>query len=360
VAKILMGVAAVCASAAGAAQSVEHVNVYKEDGRFAGWPANNGMWSWGDEIVVGFIRGYFKNVTEGHAIDSEKPAGPQFARSIDGGRTWTLETPSFLDEQGGQRAPMPCTEAIDFTHPDFAMRLRMNNTPPGHSRIYYSHDRCRTWAGPYQLPLFDQKRIMARTDYIVNGPHDAMAFVTAAKQNGREGRVFCTRTTDGGQTWRFVSWIGPEPDGFSIMPATVRLSDTTLVTTIRRREGREHWIDVYRSTDDGQTWHLLKERMTSTGGSVGNPPSLTRLPDGRLVVAYGYRSDPYGIRARISRDGGETWGDERVLRDDGGCWDLGYPRTVQRADGKLVTIYYFNDAPDAERYIAATIWDPGP
>ena len=45
--------------------------------------------------------------------------------------------------------------------------------------------------------------------------------------------------------------------------------------------------------------------------------------------------------------------------DSGGCWDLGYPRTVQRPDGKLATLYYFNDDPQHERYIAATIWDPG-
>jgi hypothetical protein len=32
---------------------------------------------------------------------------------------------------------------------------------------------------------------------------------------------------------------------------------------------------------------------------------------------------------------------------------------VQRADGQVVTIYYFNDAKDGERYIAATIWDAG-
>jgi hypothetical protein len=52
-----------------------------------------------------------------------------------------------------------------------------------------------------------------------------------------------------------------------------------------------------------------------------------------------------------------TWGPELMLRDDAGTWDLGYPRTVQRADGKIVTVYYFNDAKDRERYIAATIWD---
>jgi hypothetical protein len=58
---------------------------------------------------------------------------------------------------------------------------------------------------------------------------------------------------------------------------------------------------------------------------------------------------------RESGDGGRTWEREIVLRDDGGGRDIGYPRTVQRPDGKIVTIYYFHDQPKGDRYIAATI-----
>ena len=47
-----------------------------------------------------------------------------------------------------------------------------------------------------------------------------------------------------------------------------------------------------------------------------------------------------------------------MLREDGGDHDIGYPRTVERPDGKLVTVYYSNDQPNGERYIAATIWQP--
>ena len=36
--------------------------------------------------------------------------------------------------------------------------------------------------------------VMARTDYIVNGPDDCHVFLTASKKNRREGRVFCGRT----------------------------------------------------------------------------------------------------------------------------------------------------------------------
>ena len=31
---------------------VQHRFVYKEPGRFAGWPANGGIWHWGDEILL--------------------------------------------------------------------------------------------------------------------------------------------------------------------------------------------------------------------------------------------------------------------------------------------------------------------
>jgi len=85
---------------------------------------------------------------------------------------------------------------------------------------------------------------------------------------------------------------------------------------------------------------------------------MIKLKDGRLAVTYGYRSEPYGIRARLSKDEGQNWGKEIILRNDGGCWDLGYPRSMQRPDGKIVTIYYFNEHNDSERYIAATLWNP--
>jgi hypothetical protein len=64
------------------------------------------------------------------------------------------------------------------------------------------------------------------------------------------------------------------------------------------------------------------------------------------------------MRARASRDNGNTWGQETVLRDDGGMLDLGYPRTVLRDDGKLLTVYYYNYGADDDRFIAGTLFDP--
>jgi hypothetical protein len=89
---------------------------------------------------------------------------------------------------------------------------------------------------------------------------------------------------------------------------------------------------------------------------------MIRLRDGRVCLTYGVRAAPYSIRARLSADGGRTWGEEIVLRDGGGGADLGYPRSTQRKDGKVVTVYYFWERKiGPERFVAATIWaPPGP
>lgn len=354
---------AVIAASAEPAKVLENVIVYKEADRFAGWPANNGMWTWGDdEIVVGFTLGWHKE-KEGHTIDPDRKSVKRFARSTDGGRTWTLEPEeSFKDP--GQDAATALAEPMDFSDPNFALLFVMSSSQRGFSRFFYSTDRCKSWKGPFAFPALDQIGIMARTDYIIDGPKEMMVFMTAGKRDDTEGRPFCARTIDGGLTWQFVAYITPEPPkgGYSIMPATVRVSDSELVSIIRRREkigpenGSAWWIDCWKSYDNGATWHIKHNPLAA---NQGNPATLHKLKDGRLVAVYGHRGAPYGIRARISTDNGESWGDEIILRDDGARWDLGYPRTVIRPDGKLVTAYYFNDAAQKERYIAATIWDPG-
>jgi hypothetical protein len=353
------------ACAAFAAEPSKNIMVYREDGRFAGWPANHGIWSWGNEILVGFEIGAFKLNPRSHAIDYSQPAEHVLARSLDGGETWRIERPQGLrpppDRKiagvptgSGGRDAVEFIGAMDFTRPGFVFTARMEDIHVGPSRFYYSEDRGATWQGPFRLPDFGQKGIAARTDYLVNGKHDATVFLTAAKSNGREGRVIATRTRDGGKSWQLVSFVTSEPEGddFAIMPSSVRLPDGTIVTAVRRRR----FIELYRSGDGGRTWQFVNQPAPSTGG--GNPPHMIRLRDGRLALTYGYRSSPFGIRARLSRDDGRTWSEEIILRADGGGGDLGYPRTVERPDGKLVTVYYFNDDAQRERYIAGTIWDP--
>jgi hypothetical protein len=336
--------------------SKENITVFSEPGRYGGWPANHGLWQWGDEIVAGFEVAWYKHPVNDHAVDRSKPFENWQARSLDGGKTWKAENGLPFGTVGKEPAPHPLKAPLDFTAPDFALMFRFGGLHLGPSWFYVTNDRCRTWQGPYAFTVEGIGKICTRTDLVVLGPRDCLMFGSAAKSDDKEGRVFCARTTDGGLTWKLVSLIGPEPQaGYAIMPSTVRLPTGELITAYRQGGAKLNSVAVWRSDDLGRAWTYLGE---ATGDIGSNPPALVRLPDGRLCLSYGYRRKPFGVRARVSEDAGRTWGPEMILRDDGLTGDLGYPRSVVRPDGKVLTVYYFNGPRDEDRPIQATLFTP--
>jgi len=347
----MLGLASIAAESLADTTAARHVVAYYEPGRFAGWPANNGAWSWGDELLVGFSLGYYKANDGGHSVDPDKESRPALLRSRDGGETWTLEQPDSLVH----RDVKPLTDPVRFDDPNFAMRVERN-------RFRISYDRGRSWEGPYDLSASFPFPLTSRTDYLVNGPGDCYLFLSGeqpeVKAANYHDRAFCARTIDGGRTFQFLGWMTGEPLTVrSVMPTTVRTRSGELLSVLRRRDEGGCWIDAYGSADQGTTW-TLRSKVADIAGDNGNPPSLAQLPDGRLCAAYGTRRNPYGLAAKVSGDGGRTWGEPLLLRDDGRNWDLGYARTLVRTDGHLATLYYYTTADRPEQHIAATIWAP--
>lgn len=90
-----------------------------------------------------------------------------------------------------------------------------------------------------------------------------------------------------------------------------------------------------------------------------HPPHLIRLRNDWILATYGGRYKPYGQRACISRDGGQTWNVDReiLIRDDAPNSDLGYPSSVEMPDGSIFTVYYQIDKPGEKPCIMATRWE---
>ena len=387
---------------------MENVEVYRQPGRFAGWPANYGMWCFGNEVVCCYTVGsYGENdakVTM-HAVDRTKPFETRQSRSMDAGLTWA-DSVLMPAESGGRGVSadehmvtgigLRCDEAIGdgtlvlqdclgdvpFTHPQFCMMVAKTGLSEGcQSFFYWSTDKCHSWQGPFAIPMLGRTGVAGRTDYIVLGPRSCLLMLTANKADGTEGHVMAIKTEDGGKSWRLACFLGEEPvAGFQIMPASVKLPGSGSILTATRTTGpaqiqmdaratggggniedRGAWVDLWRSDTEGESFERVCTPVDVSRS--GNPPTLTLLPDGRLVLVVGWRLPPYGIRAKVSETEGKTWSDWFVLRDDGGTGDIGYPRTVLAANGKLVTSYYFADeanGPRAERYIGCTVWSPPP
>jgi hypothetical protein len=291
------------------------------------------------------------------------------ARSTDGGETWTVWDPPHWAGDGLAKAPSP--GGIDFANPGFAMFV---DSAGG---FYVSYDRGDGWRGPYDFnglwstPQVAPYEFTGRTDYICVSAMRCDLFVSSGQPGeDKSDFAYLIRTTDGGKSFRYVSRIVPaSDDNRSVMPSTVRINDTTLITLLRRRERADGklkdftWIDCWGSYDDGQTWSYLS--YVDKGGEWnGNPPAVVRLDDGALLVVYGERT-PGAMRARLSTDDGFSWGQEYTIRNDYradryGDADLGYPRVFQRADGKVVAVYYWATAERPELHIATTILEVPP
>jgi len=352
----------------------EHHVVYHDPAKWAAVPANNGangpVWQWGDELLAGFTMSTFANAA-GHQCAG--PCHSWLARSVDGGETWQTWEP---EGYAGQPEPVlrGLTEGADFVMPGFVLRVEGNGYH-GNSgcRWFSSADRGATWGGPYGFgTLFESPELAGleftgRTGYLVDGPRTLLLFLSArrpARGIALQEKAFLARTDDGGRSWAFVSWLVPWSDPCrAVMPAPVRLSPARLVAALRRKSQTNNWIDCVASSDNGATWtHLSRVGDTEAASSYnGNPPAMVLMADGRLCCVYGHRSERRML-ARFSADGGATWSDPAVVRDDfssvNGWPDLGYPRLYQRPDGRLVAVYFWCTRERPQTHIAATIFGP--
>ncbi len=350
---------------------LKYVKVAGQEGRFLGWPANNGAWTWdeGGEILVGYTDGEWVE-QEGHNIGELHLS--KLARSVDGGITWNSEYPdNYVGREG---TPRSSPGNIEFGNPDFAMRVAAmgyHGTDDPIGRFFFSYDRGRTWMGSFRFnelngdPNLAGMQITARTTYLVTGPNSCQFFMAARNPRlefaERLDKPFVAETTDGGKTFQFISWIVPWRDNYrAVMPSTAKIPDGRIIAAVRRRNPRDAeqscWIDAFVSADNARTWTFLSQ-VGITGAHNGNPPGLTMLRDGRLACAYGNRTIRK-ILVRFSDDGGKTWGKELTIRENPLNYDIGYPQLRQNADGKMIAMYYLATEERPHSYIEASIWTP--
>ena len=141
-------------------------------------------------------------------------------------------------------------------------------------------------------------------------------------------------------------------------PHTIVLPDGKIIVHIRVQSGYEDdsAMCIYQceSYDDGKSFtepHQILEP------GEGAPSHIMRRSDGTLIATYGHRHKPYGIRAMISRDNGETWETGlTVCETNKDEKDTGYPSSVELPDGNILTIFYACDHGRNHTEIFQVIW----
>jgi len=157
-------------------------------------------------------------------------------------------------------------------------------------------------------------------------------------------------STDGGKTWKHESPIAQDDDVVFNEACIYETPKGDLVTFIRTASFDDHTV-IARSKNGGKSFEPWEDAEFQ-----GHPHFPLRLPDDRVLLVYGYRHKPFGIRARILNPECTDFASaqEIVLREDGGSTDLGYPWATIMADGRVLVCYYFNKG-NGTRHIAGTI-----
>lgn len=341
----LFAAVALCAQTT---QMLETKTITPADEPYAGWPtvarrANGELW-----------------VTWSGGRDSHIcPMGQVRAMtSKDDGATWTFPRVLFdgpIDDRdsGVMETAKGTLLVTTFTSLAYEERgLLAKQTPERQVRWKAAQDRLTAEERKAQLGEW----VLRSTDggktwsppiaTIVNSPHgptqlkDGRLLYVGKKLWKDDGRIGVVESNDDGVTWAWLSDIPNRPgdivkSGYHELFA-LETDDGRIVTQIRNHNKPDVGSTLQcESSDGGKTWTVPKSIDV-----WGQPSQLLKLMDGRLVMTYGYRRKPFGNQARISADQGRSWSEPLTISADGEGYDLGYPSTVELADGTLLTVWY--------------------
>lgn len=371
------------------AARIEWTKVVSDDGgRYIGWPTAM-------RTAKGEIIAVYSGDRDSHVCPHGKV---RLVRSADGGETWSKpETVCNgpIDDRDAGLLELPNGDLVLFWFTSVAFHEKAyaayRKDHPEYERIYQSlspelkranlgswarrsSDGGRTWSEPVRVPVMTPHGGVLLRDgrILVVGRHCGQVDGALPEDPNRAPRTIrVAESSDGGRSFRTVAEIprGMFKDHWSLCEPTVYESGDGMLTALIRYERPPEGVDAKTcpayprhmlrsvSRDGGKSWSAMEETDID-----GFPPHVLRLRDGRLLCSYASRTPGReGIYAVLSVDDGKTWdvANELLLRRFD-IADIGYPSTVENADGTLVTVYYGASAKGGPAALQATKWRLSP
>lgn len=236
---------------------------------------------------------------------------------------------------------------------------------PGGASYSISDDNGKTWRHMPELIVEGAPSGIAVRGNIAELPNgDLLMPYYSSLKLGQMSASGLFRSTDHGETWEDYSIMALDPDNkLNYLEANLFRTQSGKIIGLYRTQTdwklpNVKFDDTYLnlhisvSEDDGKTFGPVQEIPNCWGS---NPFHALQLKSGKVLLTYGYRKAPFGIRARLCNseltDISEA--EEIILRDDGFTGDLGYPNAIQLDNGDILVTYYIS-GPDGIRTIDVT------
>ena len=231
----------------------------------------------------------------GGPFQPHHPVKPWICRSSDGGRNWSVDKMTLPERTPANTPVVPFGDIVAGPEGELRAIMYGQRGDVHQSFVYRSRDDGRTWVDPVPIDT-ETQRNEAALFHVSKGQ-----WIVAARTDHHGGGLY-----------------------------------------------------LYESSDNAKSWQF-RQRIT---GDAQHPGHLMRLRSGDLLLSYGNRtSGNKGVDVRISDDQGQTWSEPKRVVDFEG--DGGYPSSVQRSDGRVVTAYYASHIAGHDRYhMGVVAWDP--
>ncbi len=283
----------------------------------------------------------------------------KLARSTDNGQSWSIST--IFDYTSSATSTATNVGMKQLSNGTILLPITKTSSGVGTQWISKSTDNGLTWSSPIYIASIDSFFVSNTSQHygkiveLSNGRLLMPVYGQAAGGNTTwSSTIF--ESSDGGDTWTYKSTIVYDGVNNWSETAIVNIDDNNIIAVVRKNIGSVFaTLSKFTSSDGGATWSAPVNHFTSaTYNTYGVSPDLIKLANGHILLTFGNRyygptfqpsQRPHGIFSYISTDNGATWGKEVPIFqgkyfDAPANGDIGYPSSIQLADGTIKTFYY--------------------
>lgn len=294
-------------------------------------------------------------------------------RSYDAGETWDTENATQLAAGGGQEfAPIYLGDGV--VGGLLAMHAvvpveesQRTGIPQRHPHEYpfrciggfwsWSNNSGFTWQLNHNVLFAPGLQTCAPAIKLASGTLLAPCYgrFEAGSIDASSNVVF--RSDDNGRTWSgpTVMAQGSSNTRDYYEPGILEVADGHLLAMHRMGRSQDKRDGLFwqnESRDGGLSWSEPIETNITSGAC----PRLLKLSDGRILLTFGRRYKPFGLYARLSDDGGASWGETSWLLRAMPNSNQGYSSSVELDDGRIFTACY-GDNSEKVTGITGTFWN---
>ncbi|MBN2851567.1 MAG: exo-alpha-sialidase [Clostridia bacterium] len=364
-------------------KKIKDIVVYKDDRYYSTFP--NIIKLRDNTLMVAFRQAPHRLPTYGDITHGDPSSKGVYVLSKDNGETWDKDV-SIIYDHFFYGVQDPCINYLNdgtILSTFFMWKYGEINDYPNSSRQMHagfseytmflkdaystrSHDQGKTWEKPKLIDYYGKESMNSMRGNIVQLEDDSIILAVSGYHDDYLKRnITILKSTDKGNSWERLNTIPKIKNTFMGEPNLFRTAKGKLVCMLRSHisdgdrnvyeDGNNDmaYMHYSESYDEGKTWSVPKK----TNHTSPSPFEAIQLKSGNVLMTYGHRYSPYGIKAVLLDGEMENIASKEAIqiRGCGINHDLGYTRSVQLDNGDIIVVYYMYDKEDNIRHIEATI-----